>query len=140
MKAYLWSTNSGNVSGIVNGGKRHRQGTKPASAKIANCSYSYFFILILIIIINVNKTLILGLPRKQNGRPVGYITLLPIVSPLERGVRSSRRLVHGLLKMTMPVGPLMDVKDPSKVRNRRVAKSIIVLIPLLILILIDRLQ
>ena len=41
----------------------------------------------LYIIINVDKTLILGLPRKQNGRPVGYIALLSIISQLKRGGR-----------------------------------------------------
>ena len=36
--------------------------------------------------------------------------------------------------MAMLVGPLMGVKDPGKVQNWRVAKSLIVLIPILILI------
>ena len=35
--------------------------------------------------------------------------------------------------MAMLAGPLIDVKDPGKVRNRRVAKSWIVLIPILII-------
>ena len=44
MKAYLWSTNDGNTSWIVNECQGPRQGTKPASGKIANCSYySYYY-------------------------------------------------------------------------------------------------
>ena len=34
----------------------------------------------------------------------------------------------------MLVGPLMDIKDSGKVRNRRVAKSRLVLIPILIIL------
>ena len=36
--------------------------------------------------------------------------------------------------MAMLVGPLMDVKDPGKIRNRRVAKSRIGLIPILFIL------
>ena len=43
MKAYLWSTNDGNASWTVNGRQEPRQGTKPASGKIANCSSYYFY-------------------------------------------------------------------------------------------------
>ena len=39
-------------------------------------------------IINVGRTLILGLPRKQDGRPVGYITLLTLISRPNRGVKN----------------------------------------------------
>ena len=44
MKAYLRSTNDGNASWTINGHQGHRQGTKPASSKIANGSsyYSYY--------------------------------------------------------------------------------------------------
>ena len=38
MKAYLMSTNGGNASWTVNGCQEPRQGTKPASGKIANSS------------------------------------------------------------------------------------------------------
>ena len=31
---------------------------------------------------NVDKTLLLGLPQKHNGRPIEYITLLSIISPV----------------------------------------------------------
>ena len=89
---------------------------------------------ILLLINNVDKTLLLTLPRKQNGRPIGYITLLSIISPVKRRVRLLWRLIYGLLSMAMLVGTLMGVKDPGKVRNRRVAKSRIVLIPILILV------
>ena len=43
MKAYLWSTNNGNASLTVNGHQGSRQGTKTASGKIVNCSYSYSY-------------------------------------------------------------------------------------------------
>ena len=59
-------------------------------------------------IINVDKTLILGLPRKQNSHPVGYITLLSIIYPLERRVERQLRLIYGQQTMAMLVGPLMD--------------------------------
>ena len=39
-KAYLWSTSDGKASWTGNGHQWHWQGTKPASGKTANCSYS----------------------------------------------------------------------------------------------------
>ena len=78
--------------------------------------------------------LILGLPQKQNGRPVGYITLLSIIFPLKRRVRRLCRLIYGLLTMAMLIGPLMDVKDHGKVRNWRVAKLCIVFIIILLIL------
>ena len=80
-------------------------------------------------------TLILGLPRKQNGRPIGYITLLLIISPLKHGVQGLGMLIYGLLTMAMLVKPLMGVKDSGKVRNQRVAKSQIVLLLIIIFLL-----
>ena len=89
-----------------------------------------------VIINNVGRTLLLGLPPKQDGRPIGYITLLSSISPLKRGVQRLWRLIYGLRTMAMLVGPLMAVNDPGKVRNRRVAKSRIVLLLIIILILV----
>ena len=45
MKAYFCSTNDGNATcnWTVNGHQGPLQGTKPASQKIANCSYSYYY-------------------------------------------------------------------------------------------------
>ena len=43
MNAYLWSTNDGNASWAVNGREGPRQGTEPASGKIANCSSYYYY-------------------------------------------------------------------------------------------------
>ena len=43
MKAYLWSTNDGNAIWTVNGRQRPRQGMKPVSGKIANCSSYYYY-------------------------------------------------------------------------------------------------
>ena len=51
------------------------------------------------LIINVGKTLILGMPRKQNGHPIGYIVLLTLISPLKCGVQRLRRLIYGQLLM-----------------------------------------
>ena len=45
-------------------------------------------LLIILIINNVGRTLLLGLPRKQDGRPVGYITLLTLISRPNRGVKT----------------------------------------------------
>ena len=45
-------------------------------------------LILLLIIINVGRTLILGLPRKQDGRPVVYITLLTLISRQNRGVKN----------------------------------------------------
>ena len=79
--------------------------------------------------------LILTLPREQNGHPIGCITSLLIISPVKPGVWHLQRLIiYGLITMAMLVEPLIDVKDSGKVRNWRVAKMRIVLIPLLILI------
>ena len=41
MNVYLWSTNDGNASWAFNGRQEHREGTKPASGKMVNCSPSY---------------------------------------------------------------------------------------------------
>ena len=38
-KVFLWSTTDDKASWTVNGRQRHQEGTKPASAKITNCSY-----------------------------------------------------------------------------------------------------
>ena len=43
---------------------------------------------IVLLIINVGRTLILGLPRKRDGRPVGFITLLTLISRPNRGVKN----------------------------------------------------
>ena len=49
---------------------------------------SQIVLILPILIINVGRTLILGLPRKQDGRPVGYITLLRLISRPNRGVKN----------------------------------------------------
>ena len=41
-KAYLWSTNDGNTSEIINKHQGPGQGTKPVSGRMANCSPSYY--------------------------------------------------------------------------------------------------
>ena len=79
---------------------------------------------IVLLIINVGRTLILGLPRKQDGRPVGHITLLTIISRSNRGVKH----ICGPLPMAILTGLLIGVNDTGKVRNRKVAKSQIVLL------------
>ena len=85
---------------------------------------------------NVGRTLLLGLPRKQNLRPIGYITLLSNISPLKCGIQRLWRIIYVLLAMAMLDGPLIDVKDLGKVRNRRVAKLQIVLVIIIIIIII----
>ena len=47
---------------------------------------SQIVLILPLLIINVGRTLILGLPRKQDGRPVGYITLLTLISRPKRGL------------------------------------------------------
>ena len=79
-------------------------------------------------IINVGRTLILGLPRKQDGRPVGYITLLTLISRPNRGLKNFRRHICGPLARAILTGPLTSVNDTGKVPNRKVAKSQIVLL------------
>ena len=44
--------------------------------------------IVLLLINNVGRTLLLGLPRKQDVRPVGYITLLTLISRPNRGVKN----------------------------------------------------
>ena len=58
------------------------------TGKVLNRKVAKSQIVLLIIIINVGRTLILGLPRKQDGRPVGYITLLMLISRPIRGVKN----------------------------------------------------
>ena len=43
-------------------------------------------VLIPILIFNVGKTLKLTLPRKQNGRPIGYITLRTLIPTRKRTI------------------------------------------------------
>ena len=86
-------------------------------------------ILLLLIITNVDKTLILTRPRKKMAAPLDTLRFYRLyMSPPERGVSRLWRLIYALLSMAMLVGPLMDVMDSGKVRNRLVAKSQIVLI------------
>ena len=47
---------------------------------------SQIVLILLILINNVGRTLLLGSPPKQNGRPVGYITLLSLISLSKRGL------------------------------------------------------
>ena len=56
-------------------------------------------------IINVGRTLILGLPRNQNRCPIGYITLLSIISLLKLGVQCLWSLIYNLLPTPILVGP-----------------------------------
>ena len=56
--------------------------SKVQNRKVAK---SQIVLILLILIINVGRTLILGWPRKQDGRPVGYITLLTLISRPNRG-------------------------------------------------------
>ena len=58
------------------------------TGKVLNQKVAKSQIVHVLIIINVVRTLILGLPRKQDGRPVGYITLLTLVSRSNRGVKN----------------------------------------------------
>ena len=89
---------------------------------------------------NVGRMLLLGLPRKQNGCPVEYITYQMLISSPKWGLQHLQRLIFGLLTMEMLAGPLLGDKDTGKVRNWRVAKSRIVLILILcILILVKSL-
>ena len=62
---------------------------KVPNRKVAKSQIVLLLIILLIIIINnVGRTLLLGLPRKQDGRPVGYITLLTLISRPNRGVKN----------------------------------------------------
>ena len=61
---------------------------KVPNRKVAKSQLVHVLIILLLIIINVGRTLILGLPRKQNGRAVGYITLLRLISRPNRGVKN----------------------------------------------------
>ena len=70
---------AGPLMGVKDTGKV--QNRKVAKSQIVH-------VLIILIIINVGRTLILGLPRKQDGRPVGYITLLTLISRPNRGVKN----------------------------------------------------
>ena len=56
--------------------------------KVRNRKVAKSQIVLILLIINVGRTLILGLPRKEDGRPVGYITLLTLISRPNRGVKN----------------------------------------------------
>ena len=56
------------------------------TGKVPNRKVAKSQIVLILLIINVGRTLILGMPPKQNGRTVGYITLLTLISPPIRGL------------------------------------------------------
>ena len=85
---------------------------------------------------HVGSTWLLGLPRKQNGHPVECITHQMFISPPLRGIQHLWRLTYDLLMVAKLAGPLMGVKDTSKLQNRRVAKLYIVVV-LLCLIFVN---
>ena len=78
------------------------------------------------------KTLILGLPQKQNSHPIGYITLLTLISQLKRRLLHLWTFLCGLVPMAKLAESLMGIGDTGKVRNRQVAKSQIILILILV--------
>ena len=88
---------------------------------------------IFLIIINVGRTLVLGLPQKQNGRPIGYITLLTLTSRPKRTLSHIRELLYGVLPIAKLAQPLLVSRHTCKVPNRKVAKSnfllLLVLVP-----------
>ena len=91
--------------------------------------YIYLFIHLFIyaqFIINVSKTLILELPRKQNGRPIGYITLLTLIYPPKVILSHLHQCMKAYLwtatTMEKESEALMDVRH-RKVRNRKGTKS-----------------
>ena len=84
-----------------------------------NCSTAKFF-RITVLLTSVGQD---GLPRKQNGRPIGYITLLTLISRPKRTLSHLRRLIYGLLRMAKLAEPLMGVRNTSKVPSRKLAKS-----------------
>ena len=110
--------------------------------QVQNTINTYFKEITTIIHINiVGRTLLFGLPRKQNDCPIGYITLLSVIPQLKCTVQRLWKLIYGLLMMAMLyiVGPLMAIKDPGKVWNRPVAKSrSVLLLVIIILILIKK--
>ena len=93
--------------------------------RTASSSRMYFSVSFDGYIINVGWTLILGLPPKQNGRPIGYITLLMLISWPK--CRLSHLHVWGLLCGLLPMAKLAElllvVRHSGKVPNRKVAKS-----------------
>ena len=54
--------------------------------KVRNRKVAKSQIVLILLINNVGRTLLLGSPPKQNGRPVGYITLLTLISSPIRGL------------------------------------------------------
>ena len=58
------------------------------TGKVLNRKVAKLQNVLILPIINVGRTLILGLPRKQDSRPVGYVTLLTLISRSNRGVKN----------------------------------------------------
>ena len=58
------------------------------TGKVPNQKGAKSQIVLILIINNVGRTLLSGLPRKQDGRPVGYITFLTLISRPNRGVKN----------------------------------------------------
>ena len=70
-------------------------------------------------IVNVGRTLILGLPRKQNGHPIGYITLLMLIFRPTLRLLHLWRFIYWLLPMAKLAELLMSVKTPAKYPTRK---------------------
>ena len=100
--------------------------------KVRNRKVAKSRILLLILINSVGTTLLLGLPPKQDGRPIGYITLRTLIPSPKRRLSHLWRLICGLLRMAKLVEPLMGVGNIGKVPNRKVAKSHFVVLVLVL--------
>ena len=85
-------------------------------------------VLIPILMNNVHRTLLLGLPRKQNGHLRWMYYASNAYISANRRLQHLWRLLYGLLVVAKLTGALMAVKDTSKVWNQKVAKFQIVLI------------
>ena len=78
---------------------------------------------------HVGRTWLLGLHRKQNGCLVEHIACWMFISPPPlHGLQHLWSLTYSPVTIAKLAGLLMGIKDTSKLRNWRVAKSRIVLI------------
>ena len=90
MKAYLWSANDGNASWTVMGVK---DPGKVRNRQVENSR----IVFIPILINNVGRSVLLGLPRKQKGRPVecSQRCWKQFKSDQAMGLVNSRRGING---------------------------------------------
>ena len=74
--------------------------------------------IVKVVIINVSRTLIIGLPRKRNGCPNEYITLVTLISAPKPTLSLLWRLIYRLQPMAKLAEPLTGIRNTARKETR----------------------